>query len=89
MSPFQLGYGSLQVFAVHQDVPNAEEQDFELTGLRQDTVTSKAPGVFNEAALVPRQLSVPSIPGDRRIPEKDPKIVSREDIAISAPSFSH
>ena len=48
LSPFQHGYGSLQLFSVHQDVPNRAEDDFMLTGLRQDEHTAKAPGIFFE-----------------------------------------
>ena len=48
LSPFQKGYGSLQLFSVHQDVPNSAEDDFMLTGLRQDEHTANAPGVFFE-----------------------------------------
>eukprot|EP00540_Astrosyne_radiata_P010734 CAMPEP_0116822822 /NCGR_PEP_ID=MMETSP0418-20121206/487_1 /TAXON_ID=1158023 /ORGANISM="Astrosyne radiata, Strain 13vi08-1A" /LENGTH=435 /DNA_ID=CAMNT_0004450989 /DNA_START=478 /DNA_END=1786 /DNA_ORIENTATION=- len=50
LSPFQRGYGSLQIFSVHQNVPSRPEQDFYLTGLRQDQSTSQAPGVFREPA---------------------------------------
>eukprot|EP00536_Pseudo-nitzschia_multiseries_P002425 jgi/Psemu1/251619/estExt_Genewise1Plus.C_320062 len=51
LSPFQQGYGSLQCFSVHQDVPNRDEDDFMLTGLRQDEHTARAPGVFHEEDL--------------------------------------
>ena len=51
LSPFQQGYGSLQFFGVYQDVPNRAEDDFMLTGLRQDEHTAKAPGVFFEEDL--------------------------------------
>ena len=51
LSPFQQGYGSLQCFSVYQDVPNRAEDDFMLTGLRQDEHTANAPGVFFEEDL--------------------------------------
>jgi hypothetical protein len=51
LSPFQGGYGSLQFFSVYQNVPNRPEDDFMLTGLRQDEHTANAPGVFFEEDL--------------------------------------
>jgi hypothetical protein len=48
LSPFQRGYGSLQLFSVNQQVPNGAESDFMLTGLRRDEQTARAPGVFQE-----------------------------------------
>mmetsp|Transcript_19354 Transcript_19354/g.27360 ORF Transcript_19354/g.27360 Transcript_19354/m.27360 type:complete len:890 (-) Transcript_19354:965-3634(-) len=48
LSPFQSGYGSLQIFAVHQSVPSGKENDFLLTALRTDSVTALGPGVFQE-----------------------------------------
>lgn len=51
LSPFQHGYGSLQVFSVHQKVPSGRADDFLLTGLRRDAVTTSAEGVFREAPL--------------------------------------
>ena len=51
LSPFQRGYGSLQFFSVYQDVPNRAEDDFLLTGLRQDEHTANAPGIFFEEDL--------------------------------------
>ena len=51
LSPFQRGYGSLQFFSVYQDVPNRPEDDFMLTGLRQDEHTANAPGCFFEEDL--------------------------------------
>ena len=51
LSPFQRGYGSLQVFSVHQKVPSSLADDFLLTGLRRDSVTAEAPGVFNETPM--------------------------------------
>jgi hypothetical protein len=75
LSPFQRGYGSLQIFSVHQSVPNGRLDDFALTGLRQDAATSKAPGVFREPVILSsrdlvqankRQIVVPGT----RIPSK-------------------
>ena len=51
LSPFQRGYGSLQFFSLYQDVPNRAEDDFLLTGLRQDEHTANAPGIFFEEDL--------------------------------------
>lgn len=48
VSPFQSGYGSLQIFSVHQNVPSGPKDDFLLTGLRRDSTTARAPGVFQE-----------------------------------------
>lgn len=49
LSPFQTGYGSLQIFSIHQDVPRDLQSEYILTGLRQDSVTANAPGFFCEA----------------------------------------
>ena len=79
LSPFQRGYGSLQLFSVHQNVPNGPGSDFELTALRQDSLTSRAPGVFKE---VPLEAVVHTpVPGNmsssvRRLPERTPELVS-------------
>ena len=51
LSPFQRGYGSLQIFSLHQNVPSGEKYDYLLTGLRRDSVTAQAPGVFAEIPL--------------------------------------
>ena len=51
LSPFQSGYGSLQCFSVYQNVPNRRDEDFMLTGLRQDQFTAEAPGIFHEDDL--------------------------------------
>lgn len=48
LSPFQTGYGSLQVFSVYQKVPKGAENDMKLTGLRRDEYTAQAPGIFKE-----------------------------------------
>ena len=47
LSPFQQGYGSLQFCSVYQDVPNRPEDDFMLTGLRQDNPKDITSGVVN------------------------------------------
>lgn len=78
LSPFQRGYGSLQLFSVHQNVPNGPGSDFELTALRQDSLTSRAPGVFKEAPLevsvhTPVTGSIPS--SVRRLPERTPELI--------------
>ena len=78
LSPFQRGYGSLQVFAVHQEVPNSLGSDFELTGLRQDATTAKAPGVFKEASVDSKNSAATgnkaSSAGGRRLPERTPEL---------------
>ena len=48
LSPFQKGYGSLQIFSINQSVPSDPLGQFLLTGLRRDSVTARAPGVFRE-----------------------------------------
>lgn len=48
LSPFQRGFGSLQIMAVHQKVPNGDNNDFALTGLRRDNWTAMVPGIFKE-----------------------------------------
>lgn len=47
-SPFSRGYGSLQIISVHQKIPSGLKNDFWLTGLRQDAITARAPGIFQE-----------------------------------------
>jgi WD repeat-containing protein 24 len=79
LSPFQRGYGSLQVFSVHQEVPNSLGSDLELTGLRQDATTAKAPGVFKEAPVEAKNSSAVfgnkgSSAGGRRLPERTPEL---------------
>jgi hypothetical protein len=51
LSPFQRGYGSLQIFSVHQQIPSSVQDNFLLTGLRRDLATAMAPGVFREVPL--------------------------------------
>jgi len=49
LSPFQPGYGSLQIIAAHQpNIPSGFNNEFDLCALRQDDVSSSALGVFNE-----------------------------------------
>lgn len=48
LSPFQNGFGSLQVMVAHQKVPSGQNNDYLLSGLRQDRFTAKAPGFFKE-----------------------------------------
>ena len=81
LSPFQPGYGSLQIMSVHQDVPSGEANDFNLTGLRRDSVTARAPGVFREVppAGLTSNESAKSLCAPRafveRVPPKDPELV--------------
>jgi len=79
LSPFQRGYGSLQVFSVYQEVPNSLGSDIDLTGLRQDGTTARAPGVFKEAAPEVKSSTLGgykvSPPSRRRlVPEKTPEL---------------
>lgn len=48
LSPFQYGYGSLQIISAHQKVPSGQNNDYILCGLRRDELTSLAPGFFQE-----------------------------------------
>jgi hypothetical protein len=48
LSPFQRGFGSLQLFSVYQFVPRGRMNEFKITGLRQDEYTARAPGCFKE-----------------------------------------
>jgi hypothetical protein len=77
LSPFQRGYGSLQCFSVYQDVPNHTEEDFMLTGLRQDEFTSKAPGVFREDAVQESAMEENERSQDagKRLPASVPELV--------------
>jgi WD repeat-containing protein 24 len=75
LSPFQQGYGSLQIFSVSQDVPSSD--DFMLTGLRRDDTSTNATsaGALQEnliEAKKPRSFSGGGI--GRRIPEHPPDI---------------
>jgi len=51
LSPFQMGYGSLQLFSVCQPIPSGPQNDFLLTGLRRDKLTATAPGIFRETPV--------------------------------------
>lgn len=51
LSPFQKGYGSLQIFSVCQPVPSDSKSEYFLTGLRRDDITKNAPGIFREAQV--------------------------------------
>ena len=48
LSPFQTGFGSLQLISAHQKVPSGQNNDYMLCGLRRDEVTALAPGFFKE-----------------------------------------
>ena len=48
LSPFQSGFGSLQIMSLHQDVPSGNSNDYKLTSLRRDEGTASVPGVFQE-----------------------------------------
>mmetsp|Transcript_11572 Transcript_11572/g.14462 ORF Transcript_11572/g.14462 Transcript_11572/m.14462 type:complete len:588 (-) Transcript_11572:817-2580(-) len=48
LSPFQRGFGSLQLVSAHQKVPSGENNDYLFCGLRRDEVTAQAPGIFQE-----------------------------------------
>ena len=77
LSPFQRGYGSLQIFSVHQRVPSGHLDDFLLTGLRRDTATACAPGVFREVpSPSSRSLDAPSF------------FVANQKLPISSPTLT-
>jgi WD repeat-containing protein 24 len=48
LSPFHQGSGSVQLLSVCQAVPSGDTFDLLLTGLRADSVTAEAPGIFRE-----------------------------------------
>uniref|UniRef100_A0A7S3P7D6 Uncharacterized protein n=1 Tax=Amphora coffeiformis TaxID=265554 RepID=A0A7S3P7D6_9STRA len=84
LSPFQRGYGSLQLFTVCQPVPSGPRHDYLLTGLRRDTVTAEAPGMFRETpteeelAAAKEQATITSSSqwsAARRLPPRDPVVV--------------
>eukprot|EP00934_Nitzschia_sp_Nitz4_P001856 Nitzschia sp. Nitz4//scaffold43_size134323//5968//9728//NITZ4_003276-RA/size134323-augustus-gene-0.212-mRNA-1//1//CDS//3329551879//1856//frame0 len=75
LSPFQRGYGSLQVFSVHQQVPNGIGDDSALTALRRDEVTARAPGVFRELSSKTAIEPVADIKTDIRLPESTPELI--------------
>jgi hypothetical protein len=75
LSPFQRGYGSLQIFSVHQSVPHGKQDDYALTGLRQDAATSRAPGMFREPTIstsrdASQQQDRQTVIVGRRLPRK-------------------
>lgn len=78
LSPFQRGYGSLQVFSVQQDVPNSVGSDFQLTKLRQDVTTANAPGVFKEKPMEVKHSTTPTTSlmttTSKRLPDKTPEL---------------
>lgn len=51
LSPFQKGYGSLQLIMAHQNVPSGRKNEFELCGFRRDKTSAKAPGIFKEVPV--------------------------------------
>jgi len=82
LSPFQKGYGSLQFFSVSQKVPSGAASDFLLTGLRRDSVTATALGVFREmppegsTKHPPNETQVPiNWKAGKRLPETSPEII--------------
>jgi WD repeat-containing protein 24 len=81
LSPFQRGYGSLQIFSVFQNVPSGPRNEFLLTGLRRDGITALAPGIFREKPVddtsEPTSVSPFSsqLIGGRRLPINSPSLV--------------
>jgi hypothetical protein len=80
LSPFQKGYGSLQLFSVCQAVPSGPQSNFLLTGLRKDSVTAQALGVFREepSEAGPEGLDPvfpSSLVSSRRLPSNVPELV--------------
>ena len=80
LSPYQEGYGSLQIFSVHQNIPSGPRNEFLLTGLRRDIVTANAPGIFCEEPvdedgtdLAGGYFPDPSS-GNQQLPSKVPKL---------------
>lgn len=73
LSPFQRGFGSLQIFSINQQVPTGPKSDFKLTSLRQDELTANSPGVFQEFPLEENKLDSDQddswVPG-KRLPGK-------------------
>ena len=81
LSPFQRGYGSLQLFTINQPIPSGPQHDYFLTGLRRDAVTAEAPGMFREtpsedelAAANERSTGSSNWWAGRRLPPKDPAL---------------
>ncbi|CAJ1936291.1 unnamed protein product [Cylindrotheca closterium] len=80
LSPFQTGYGSLQVFSVYQNVPKGAENDMKLTGLRRDQYTAQAPGIFKEEMSdeemeFDRSDGLDFFEPGRRFPDTSPELV--------------
>ena len=79
LSPFQSGFGSLQIMSLHQDVPSGAQNDYKLTGLRRDEGTASAPGVFHEDALASSSKEVSKKwdpkPGGQREPRQTPELL--------------
>lgn len=48
LSPFQKGYGSLQLIAAHQNVPSGRKNEYALCGFRRGDMAAQAPGIFKE-----------------------------------------
>ena len=81
LSPFQKGYGSLQLLSVCQKIPYKGFDDFSLTGLRRDNVTANAPGIFQELPGLSTESDLMSVTNDWSdkitsiIPASDPQIM--------------
>lgn len=79
LSPFQQGYGSLQIFSVAQRLPTGKDELL-LTGLRQDETTARAPGFFKEpmadesAEAAEESNGLHWIPG-HRLPVESPELI--------------
>ena len=54
LSPFQKGFGSLQLIATHQNVPSGASNEYEVCGFRRDNMSAQAPGIFKEEAAPAR-----------------------------------
>lgn len=90
LSPFQTGYGSLQVFSVYQNVPKGAENDMKVTGLRRDQYTAQAPGIFKEEMTdAEREFNhsdnLDFFEPGRRFPDTSPELVCHRmsSLAIS------
>ena len=77
LSPFQTGFGSLQIVSVHQQVPSGFTNDFELTGLKSDAaVGASSPGGLDDAIGRRRgEARMTSKPGGQREPKTMPELV--------------
>lgn len=78
LSPFQRGFGSLEVFSVSQNVPSEPKNDFGLTGLRTEV---EAPGIFRETQQDNKGRGIAPANANkdfsvtRRLPSKAPEVV--------------